>query len=226
MFNTPIKRTRLKSLEEVIKFSHRTGGRFDDMPFVKCSNNGQIAFSDERGFVYVTPYRSEIHSILDEAGYRERCFFVPFSNGEERPEEYRWLAKIAEEENWAETYEEAAKIATEKGVKPVVLPMLQKLQIKEIYSPYEDPETRTVYRKLVDMFFRGTTTQDNIGTYIIVDEKTLVICDEYGRTFLVRAKTIINDIVNTLIDAGYTRTAHPEWYIYSMPKEPDTEPKE
>ena len=223
MFNTPIKHTRLNSLEEVIKFSHRTGGRLNDMPLMKCSNNGQIAFSDEFGNVLVTPYRSEIHSILNEAGYREGGFFVPFSNGEKRPEEYRWLAKIAEEENWAETYEEAAKVATEKGIKPVELAP-QKLQIKEITSLYSDHETGNIYHRLI-LQFLSNNGKDNIGTYIIVDEKTLVICDEYGRTFLVKAKTVINDIVNNLIDAGYTRTAHPEWYIHPIPKKPDTEPE-
>lgn len=216
MFNKPIKHTRLNTLEEVIKVSFQTGER--TTPKVKCQNNGQIAFTNDYGIVYVTPYRTEIHSILEEAGYKEGSIFVPFSNGEERPDSYKWLAKIAEEENWAHTYEKAFEVAMEKGITPFVK-LSGKYQIKEI-SYYNDTDTHTVYSALTTMYLMNNS-KENVGTYILVDEKTIVICDEYGRTFLLKAKTVVNDIVNSLIDAGYTRTYHPEWYInqYDPPVE-------
>ena len=117
MFNAPIRHTRLNTLEEVLKFSFQTDSRAN--PLTKCQNNGQIAFADKYGNVYVTPYRTEIHSILVESGYKEGSFFVPFSNGEQRPDAYQWLEKIAEEENWAKTYEEAFQVASDKGIQPV-----------------------------------------------------------------------------------------------------------
>ena len=219
MFNAPIKHTRLTSIEEVMNFSFRTDSRAT--PLTKCQNNGQIAFADQYGTVYVTPYRKEIHSILQEAGYKESSIFVPFSNGEPRPDAYQWLAKIAEEENWAYTHEEAFKVASEKGIQPVKVS--GKYQIKEV-SFYDDTDTHTYYSALT-MKFLMNNSEENIGTYILVDEKTLVICDEYGRTFLLKAKTVVNDLVNSLIDAGYTRTVHPEYYIrqYEAPAETEEE---
>lgn len=207
MFTTPIRHTRLNNMEELLKFSYRTDGK--TKPLTKWQNNGQIAFADAFGCVYVTPYRTEVHEILEKNGYTDKCFFVPFSNSGERPEAYKWLVQIAEEENWAETYEEALKVATEKGIKPVKLS--QKFQLKEI-SYYDDKETNTIYSALTTQYLMNNS-RENVGTYIIVDEKTIVICDEYGRTFLVRVKTVVNDLVNALIGAGYTRTAHPEYYI-------------
>lgn len=211
MLTTPIRHTRLNTLEEVKNFSFRTVS--NATPLTKWQNNGHIAFADEYGTtVYVTPYRTEIHSILEEAGYKEECIFVPFSNGEERPEAYQWLEKIAEEERWAYTHAEAFKVATEKGIKPVKLSKKLQVQVKEI-SYYDDKENHTIYKELVSKYLFNNS-KDNIGTYIVLDEKQLVVCDEYGRTFLLKAKTVINDIVNALIEAGYTRTIHPEWYIY------------
>lgn len=218
MFTQPIKYTRLTSMEEVMNFSFRTDSRAT--PLTRCQNNGQIAFADQYGNVYVTPYRTEIHHILAEAGYKEGSIFVPFSNGEKRPDAYQWLAKIAEEENWAKTYEEAFQVASGKGIQPVKVS--GKYQIKEI-SYYDDTDTHTIYQALT-MKFLMNQSRDNIGTYILVDEKTIVICDEYGRTFLLKAKTVVNDLVNSLIDAGYSRTVHPEWYIRKY--QPTVEPEE
>lgn len=215
MFTTPIRHTYLKSMEEVMNFSYRTGSRAT--PLTRWQNNGQIAFADQYGNVYVTPYRDEIHRIMEESGYKEKFIFVPFSNGEQRPDEYQWNVKIAEEENWALTYEEAAQVAQNKGIRRVMVS--EKYQIKEISSFYDDTDTHTIYLPLT-MKFLMNETKDNIGTYIFVDEKTLVICDEYGRTFLLRAKTVVNDIVNALLDAGYSRNIHPEMYIRKYdPKE-------
>ena len=192
----------------MLKFSFRTDNRSEHC-LVATQNNGQIAFSDASGLIFVTPYRPEIWDILLDAGYKESySLFVPFSNGEERPEAYQWLAKIAEEENLAYTCEEANKVAVKKGIKPVEVP--EKYQIKE-FSYYDDNEG-TRYSELA-MIFLHNNSKENIGTYIIIDEKTLVICDEYGRTWLVKVKTVINNLVNSLLVAGYTRTAHPEWYI-------------
>lgn len=209
MFTTPIRHTSLKSMEELFEFSYRTERKAK--PHAYWQNNGQIAFADEFGMVWVTPYRTEIHSLLKESGYSEGSVFVLFSNGEEVPDAYAWLRQIAEEENMAVTYEEAFKKATERGVKPVNLK--EKVKVKEIVGWYEDEESNTRYEPMTMMYLHNGT-EKNIATYIVVDEKTLLICDEYGRTFLVKVKTVINDIVNSLIEAGYTRTAHPERYIY------------
>lgn len=196
-------------MDELLKFSYRTEHKAK--PYTCCQNNGQIAFADKFGMVRVTPYRSEIDFILEEEGYREGSVFVPFSNGEEVPVAYAWLRQIADEENRAETHEKAFLKASERGIKPVCIK--QKVQVKEVEGWYEDEESNARYEPMTMMYLLNRT-EENIATYIIVDEKILLICDEYGRTFLVKVKTVVNDIVNSLIEAGYTRTAHPERYVH------------
>ena len=207
MFTTPIQHRPLRNLDEVLKFSYPTD--FFATPLTKWQNNGHIAFADQNGNVHVTPYRVETHPILEEAGYIEKSLSVPFSNSENRPDFYKWLVKIAEEENWAYTHEKAYEIALSKCIQPVRVK--EKYQVKEI-TFYDDTKSHIIYKALTLQFLHNNSAE-NIGTYIVVDDKTVVVCDEYGRTFLVKVKTVINDFVNALIDARYTRTQHPEWYI-------------
>lgn len=207
MFNKPIKHVRLKSVEELKMFSYHNDG-VKRKPKTCFNHNGDIFFCDEYQQVWVTPFRSEIYSILKEAGYEEDTILIPYPNSEEVRETYAWLRKIANEENWAETYEKAFEVANEKGIKPVVLE--QKVQVKEINGEYKDSQRR--YYSMTSRFLCEYSIK-NIGTYILLDNKSILVCDEYGRTFLIVVKTYINDVVNTLIEAGYTRTLNPEIYV-------------
>lgn len=214
MFITPIRHVPLVSLEDVFNFSHCMHEKND--PFIFWQNNGQIAFTNGYGIIHVTPYRNEIRDILKSSGYKEQSFFVPFSNGEPRPEEYQWLAKIADEESWAYTFEKASKIASEKGILPVEV--TEKYQIKRIFSTWDDEIDHKIYYPLT-MKYLMNETDKNVGTYIYLDERNIVVCDEYGRTYFVRAHILINDLVNSLIKAGYTRTLHPERYVHKYEPE-------
>lgn len=224
MFTTPIKRTPLTTLEEVQKYSYLMNDLSSDtMTF--CRNNGQIAFVDYQGHKYVTPFREEIPSILTRSGFEIGSIYVPFSNGGTIPESYEWLKKIALTENWAATHEMAYCIATERGITPVDLSFIdEKIHICEFYR-YEDKENCFIYHHMTDLWlFNGE--KNSIGTYIIIDNKTLIVCDEYGRTFLIKVKSVINDIVNALIDAGYRHNATPERYVsFYKPEEEPLEPE-
>ena len=211
MFNTPIKHTRLKNLQEVFDFSYVTS--FKDRPKKKYKTDGYIIFTDQIGNVFFTPVRPEIDDILKENGYQNSRTPISFSPENANPFSLLWIEKIAKEENWAYTYECAFNFACSKGIKPVTINN-DDFEIVEIIfnNKYDDINTHTCYYGLTKKFLKDS--KHNIGTYIFVDEKTIVICDEYGRTFLLKSKTIINDLVNTLIDAGYTRTIHPERYLY------------
>ena len=124
------------------------------------------------------------------------------------------MEQVADRENWAETHEKALKFSEEKGIKPVEFrPMAHQMRIKEITTDYyQNDESCTRYNQMASMHLLGNS-QSNIGTYIIIDDKSILVCDEYGRTYFITVKATINDIVNTLIDAGYTHTAHPEYYV-------------
>lgn len=219
MFTQPIKRTLLNSVEEIKSYSYRMNG-FSSKKMVRWQDNGQIAFADENGVLYVTPYRAEIHDILKKAGYEESSLSVPFSSGGNKPESYEWLEKIALQENWATTHLLAYGISSTKEIKHVDLSSIEeKIHVSEIFR-YEDKDTNKIYHHMVNLWLPNGE-EDNLGTYIIIDKKTLVVCDEYGRTFLIKLKSVINTIVNTLIDAGYRHNPNPARYVsFYEPEEP------
>lgn len=224
MFTQPIKRTLLNSVEEIKSYSYRMNG-FSSKKMVRWQSNGQIAFADENGVLYVTPYRAEINDMLEKAGYEESSLSVPFSNGKDVPISYQWLEIIANQENWATTYLIAYGISSTKDIKPVDLSSIEeKIHISEIFR-YEDKDTQMIYHNMVNLWLNGE--EDNLGTYIIINKKTLIICDEYGRTFLLKVKSVINDIVNLLIDAGYRHNPNPARYVsfYEPEEEKPQKPK-
>lgn len=235
MFDQPIHSTPLSTLEDIKKFSYEYGvlkAVSDDKEFIKtfCQNNGQIAICDETQFVWVTPYRSEISSILKQNGFTEKSFYVPFSNGGEIPDRYKWLKIIADAENWAETHCMAKAISNQKGLKEIRYDSATNFKITEIerlFTERDNPNhpecEKILYQPMVQMYLMNNTGA-NVGTYIIVDKKTLLICDEYGRTFLIKAKTVINHYVNLLLEAGYTHNSHAECYVTFVPKAEDLSP--
>lgn len=221
MFSTPIKHVRLKSLEELKAFSFRKFGE-EAEPKTFCSNNGQTAYTDESGYVYVTPSRTGVLDILLDAGYREGSIFVPFSNGEERPYHYKWLARIADEENWCETFSLAKYVADNKGVKPVDTNGISFRQIRDITEHgFFDKENDCIYSRMAIKFLLNGTAE-NVGTYIVISSNTVMVCDEYGRTYLLTIKGTINELVNRMIEAGYTRCIRPDLFVRESSK-PKTE---
>ena len=212
MFSKPIRSTRMESLEELTKFSYRVYEQKAE-PKTYDYNNGQYAYADEFGCVCVTPYRPEVNGILTAAGYRSAGIFVPFSNGEKRPEAYRWLAKIANEENWAVTFEEAHRIAESKGIQAVDMKGITIRQIRDITEQGLDDRDNCCFFSGMLMQSLCNSTGENIGTYIIMGNNSVMLCDDYGRTFIITVKGTVNDLVNRLIESGYKRTANPERYI-------------
>lgn len=217
LFPEPIRSKKLQSLEDVKKFSEYVVNP-DSRKMVKVfwQNNGQIAFTDDFGQIFVTPYRTEVREILSQNGYIERDIPVPYSSGSsDIPVHYTWLKKIAERENWAETHEKAYQHAQKNDIKPVVLEFSSKqLRYREITECYSDKNTSLEYRPMVEMYLMNGT-EENVATYIIIDDLTLLVCDEYGRTFHITAhqKATFNNVVNSLIDAGYYHNPHPEAYV-------------
>ena len=168
-----------------------------------------VAYTNKYGYTLVTPYRKEIPDILRRNGYVEKYIYVPFSNnGEKIPNSYLWLMKIAKEENSAATCVEALKFAKEIGISDVNTTPFS-IRIKEVKETFEMEEN--IFLPMTGLFLLNG--KENVGTYIVVNREKVLLCDEYGRTFLVSVRPIINEFVNALIDAGYTRTCHPENYV-------------
>ena len=127
----------------------------------------------------MTPYRSEIEEIFIKNEYHKTSMFVPFSNGEERPKRYNWLAKIADEELWAETFEEAFDIAIDKGIE-MIYPKKISLQFKQFrnltFENFDDKDNKCCYCGMILQNLHNDTSE-NIGTYIVIDDNMVMVCD-------------------------------------------------
>lgn len=119
---------------------------------------------------------------------------------------------MADRQCSAETHEMAYQVALEKKLQNVN-PYIKGMHVTEVIGYTNDEDSCAYYLPMV-MGHLHNGTGRNVGTYIIINEKILVICDEYGRTFLVKVPKVINELVNSLIDAGYTEAPHPESYVY------------
>ena len=228
MFRKPIQHVPLKTMKEVKANSIRIGSTSAKprTGFISNFTNNFILYVDESGISYITPYRYDISEVL--SNFIDSIEVPNFPQLELYSEctssdQYKWLEKIADEENWAYTYEVAYQIAKEKGIKPIFI--AESITLRQIISkPLENcfGSTLEICHPLVNQFLTSGTSQ-NIGTYIHLSSKSLLVCDEYGRTFYIAVNGVINDIENQLIDAGYTRTMHPEKYVkYSSCNEGST----
>lgn len=101
--------------EELLHFECAT---FNGTENICCSNNGTLAFRYV-GNLYVTPSTRKAWRILEDEGFVEKSFYVPFSNGDyPKSEQYIWEALKAEANRcrYEEFLEDCAKICDKQGV--------------------------------------------------------------------------------------------------------------
>lgn len=214
MFTIPIRWIEIHNLTTLKEFSERIDGLSTQKRQVFCQNNGQIVYIDENGFSFVTPYRTEIHELLRSNGYKEdSSLSVPYSNSSKFTARYQWLKKMADHENWAKTHDSAHKVAESKGIQPIEFKCNPKhYKYREITHYYEDGAF--AYTPMV-MPYLFNDTDKNIGTFILVNTSVILVCDEYGRTFLITTHTqsTFNYIANALLSAKYSFNSHPESFV-------------
>ncbi len=207
MFIPPIKpNVETFSMEDILRFSCKVDFEEKLSPFLFTSHGDDVVFSDALGHLYITPFRTNLFCVLSALNYHESSALPnPFEN-KDMPAEYLWIKRMIEEENWAETYQRAFKNSVEKGISSIDI-STNGFTIKEIQY-----ETDYFIKPLCSLWLNGKS-KENIGTYIYLSPKEVVVCDEYGRTFYIKGNIILNNIINTLISAGYKHTESPEKYV-------------
>ena len=163
MFKKPIQHIPLKTMEEVQNYSIRIG-KFPARPrtvFTADFSTTIIFYTDENGMLWITPYRFDIDNLLHKSlNFLDDIYFLPSEVYSEQisSAQYKWLEKIADEENWACTYEQAYQMAKEKGIKPIVIG--ETITLKQIVSKpleYHFGNTVEIYNPLVNQFLTGGT---------------------------------------------------------------------
>lgn len=219
MFYEPIRYVPLKSLKEVMDNSIEL--------IVTCLGNPKefthfqdnIVFINGRSQTFVTPLRKEITKILEDNGYKEGDYFIRSGDKEYIEKlnatingtEFMWLKYMANEQAWNLAYQEAYKYATSKNIMTVEPEMSSIIDFECI----DDDKTidNTVYRMMMTNRSFGYSY---VGTFIRAKENTVLLCDEYGRTFLVTFKYSANEFINQLIKANYTRAQYPWIFVQKL----------
>ncbi len=172
-------------------------------------NNARVVFVNDKGATHVTPFCSEITTLLRTAGYKQRSLYVPLSNGEVPANEsaqLKWkqlcgLARKAFEQREAERKVQRLQgLAQRKGIKDLPYTVYSlSLQIPEggfetIFFGSEKDLTRPVYDWELDHAL-GTYCQNN-GRVVFVDNK--------GATYVTPHCQEVRD---ALVEAGYTESS-------------------
>ena len=187
--------------EEKVNFNCATFNREYNGEKVYSSNNGTLAMIIDNNF-YATPSTRSVLEFLEEEGFVEKFFYVPFSNGE-YPVRERWiwekLKAIAEVSNYEDFLEDCAKYCDEHGVGELDKSILSNaleiphkgIRIKHL--GFEDKVYPVINSILLDSY-----SAEKLGTY----------CCNNGRVvFITRdAKTYVTKgykIIESLREAGY-----------------------
>ena len=103
-------------------------------------------------------------------------------------------------------------IAEEKGIKSVKFDEEQLEVFRDVSESDQDLDGFTYTSMTNPKYVR--LSQENVGTYIRTNSKTVLLCDEYGRTFLLKFGLSANEFVNKLNEAGYKPNCMPWDYVW------------
>jgi len=171
------------------------------------SNNGTLAFVDEKGVMHVGHSTDENFQALEQAGYRRGGIWVPFSNGEvpadpelrkqyaELREKGREINKKANIERHLHVYSETAE---RKGIKPVeggLFMMVDGIEYRHWGNETGIIDTNT------DGYNMAIRRVEQVGTFDSNNGR-MAFVDEQGRIW-VGASTDEN--YEAIRKAGYTR---------------------
>ena len=212
MFYTPIRHTPLKSLSDVLNFSCHTR-RIAKKPNTFFQKDSDIIICNEDSNVFITPFREEIPMILKEFGFKQEYFECGFlSPPLFLSKSYFILEEMAKREKQLKIYEENFEKSKKKNLEDIPFPENLDFNMREIFCS-ETVGCSPYYK--INPLFSGNDENCNLCTFIILKNKYLFICDEYGRSFCLSFGSIddLSPFVNFLFDSGYTYTIHPEKYI-------------
>lgn len=189
---------------------HEKKGIFDPSYAKKLSlqhcyatNNGVIAYIDE-GAVYVLPYSRIAMRELQENGFSEKGFYVPFSN---------WDYPVEKKNEW-EKLKEEAKVLAKQDFKKDCITLAESKGVQELNSefwekcmkiPYSGLEVKHPYYEnviypAIQGYVLDCVSSQKIGTYCI-NNGTCVFVNTQGDTYVTRDLQVIDK----LIESGYKR---------------------
>lgn len=166
-------------------------------------NNRTICFVDE-GKVFVIPAMWNAHKLLEDEGFREAGFYVPFSNGD-FPLQYKakWESLRAEQDQSRKEQfiKDCGEYCKKNGIGEISDELLeQAMQIPAIgMKTYHPIDGTKIYTPIGGCSF-DSVVAEYMGTYDTNNGVCIFLCSD-GKTYITKNW----DLVNALKTAGYRR---------------------
>lgn len=152
--------------------------------------------------VFVIPYMKEVMEVLQNNGFTEKHFYVPFSNWDyPKFEQKAWedLRREAEE-SWRNAFvEDCKKYCASKGIKAISDENMEKcFKMPEKGVEVEHIYFKTTYYPVINSTVLDCVAIDKLGTYNMNNGKVVFVYID-GKTYVTKGYKIIDE----LREAGY-----------------------
>ena len=164
---------------------------------VYCMNNSTLAFITKDHRFFATPFTRKAYRKLDEEGFREASFYVPFSNGDypkgdaSRWFELRELAQISYREDYKE---DIAKYCDEHGFGELAASTLANcFAIPTNGVHVRHPYFEQTYYPVCNESCVDCTVADNVGGYCTNNGRVVFIYRD-GHTYVCKGYGILDEL--------------------------------
>ena len=168
-------------------------------------NNSTVAFVDESGNLYVTPYTYDVIDTLCCAGYSKDNFYVPFSNWDYPKDEaakWRMLRKKAEQAYKEEYIKDCMKYCENHGIGAIsdeTLAGCFKMPISGVKVKH--PHFETCFYPVITNCCLDSVAEDKLGKFSTNNGRVVFVYMN-GQTYVTKGYKILSE----LRSAGYTET--------------------
>lgn len=169
-----------------------------------ATNNSTVCFISDNE-IFATPYTRVVRRALDNAGFVEKFFYVPFSNGDyPKAEQFKWNSlREKARQSYAEDFvEDCAFYCDEHHIGTISDETLRNcfeipstgVKVKHLY--FED-----CYYPIINSTCFDCTAIDHIGRFCTNNGKVVFVYRN-GKTYVTKGYKILKE----LRDAGYTES--------------------
>lgn len=207
------------TIEELYEYAYSIKSPIDWIPqknsFYQIRNQVYL-ISNSVQKLYLVPEWPQLSKILQKSYLqlqptpdvpKEKLF------AQQHASQWKTLVEYSNMVQWSHVFPKCKAIADQKGILPCDIPMdlfdvtdvtFHPHELKAHYPDVYSRSSITFYGMINPSFWQRDS--HFVGTFIFI-QNFLLVCDEYGRTFLLQAKnpqSPLDEAVNRLLDTGYT----------------------
>lgn len=207
---------RKEELVDVTNLSPKFNGAYS-------VNNSTVCFVTEEGGVFVTPYTRKVVKTLEEAGFAQKYFYVPFSNQDyPRDEELKWLRlrESARASHVQEYEEDCAEWCDEHHIGKLGPETLECcFRIPQEGVPVKHPvhNYESVYFPACNEPSMDCTVTDKLGRYTTNNGKVVFVYRD-GHTYVTKGYWILDELNYAGYEKGSLFVPFSNWEEITDPR--------